>query len=87
MKKRDLSDAVNSLLNQKLPQKEAEKLIEEGYKVKSPTRRNAIAVALFKKASNGDLSATKEIINLLADAGGDTKGTVTIIDDTKCKDI
>lgn len=87
MKNRTLSEALKSLLCEKLPKEEKEKLEAEGYVLKSPTRKSAIAIALYKKAEKGDLSAAKEIINLLSEKEIGEKGTVTIIDDTGNKNI
>ncbi len=86
MKKGDmsaLSTALNNLLDEKLPQAEEQSLKDEGFVLKKPTRRAALAIALYKKAAAGDLSAIKELRSIL----GDTKGlsqagkAVMIIDD------
>lgn len=80
-----LSAALKSLLNEKLPAAQVQSLKDEGFILKSPTRKAALAIAIYKKAASGDLSAVKELRSILA---GDTpKGltgkAVIILDDTE----
>lgn len=83
-----LSLAVKNLLSEKLPEEKAEALKNEGFKLKSPTRKAALAIALYKKAESGDLSAIKELRSILSDAE-ESSGTkaVVIIDDTQKADF
>lgn len=87
MKKDDsaLCSAIKALLNEKLPQAEEQSLKDQGFILKKPTRKAALAIAIYKKAASGDLSAIKELRSILA---GDTeKGKISkavlIIDDTR----
>ena len=57
---------LKALLDQKLTAAERQSLYDEGFKIKSPTRKAAIMVALYKKAAAGDLSAIKELINIVS---------------------
>ena len=83
MNKNILSAAVRSLLSEKLPEAEAESLRNEGFKLRSPTRKTALAIALYKKAKSGDLSAIKELRSLLSEEGTQSSArAVVIIDDT-----
>ena len=58
--------ALKDLLDQKLTPEEKQSLYDEGFKIKSPTRKAAVMVALYKKAAAGDLSAIKELINIVS---------------------
>lgn len=79
-----LRDEVSALLETKLSQREADKLREEGFELKKPTRTAAIAIALYKKAAAGDLSAVKELRSMLCEGNSpETDRGVTIIDDIK----
>lgn len=80
--KNPLSAAVKALLSEKLPDGKTKELRNEGFKLKSPTRKAALAVAIYKKAENGDLSAIKELRSILAEETPHESGkTVVIIDD------
>lgn len=87
MKSKDkLCVSVNSLLSEKLPEDKVRELREEGFRLKSPTRRAALAIALYKKAEKGDLAALKELRAMLASEDiSDTEKTVVIIDDIRKK--
>ena len=77
-------ETLSSLLDERLPKPEVQSLKDEGYKLKNPTRKTAVMIALYKKAISGDLSAIREIDSILS--GNPTenyKGTVTIIDDIR----
>ncbi len=77
-----LSSSLKSILNGRLPQTEAQSLIDEGFNVKRPTRKTAVLVALYKKAASGDLSAIKELISIVGESKSDTANkAVIIIDD------
>ena len=80
-----LKGALKTLLNEKLSQAEAQSLKDEGFKLKNPTRKAAVMIALYKKAAAGDLSAIKELRSIVSDGGGDIlqegRKAVMIIDD------
>ncbi|MBR4762069.1 MAG: hypothetical protein IK086_05485 [Clostridia bacterium] len=86
MKKEDgaLVGALNELLNEKLPKAELQSLKDEGWTLKKPTRKAALAIAIYKKAASGDLSAVKEIRSILSGEAAKTAAgkAVIIIDDT-----
>ena len=62
-----LYKTLKSLLNEKLSDAEVQTLREEGYEVKSPTRKTAIMIALYKKAVSGELSAIKEVRSIVSE--------------------
>ncbi|MBO4693861.1 MAG: hypothetical protein J5659_05685 [Clostridia bacterium] len=83
-----LSGALMALLKEKLPPAEAQSLKDEGFNIKRPTRETVLAIAIYKKAVSGDLSAIKELRNILS--GGTEKAdskAVIIIDDIGAKGI
>ena len=85
MKKEEgaIAMALNELLEEKLPKAQAQSLKDEGFTLKKPTRKAALAIALYKKAASGDLSAIKELRSILAGESAKTAGrAVIIIDDT-----
>lgn len=78
----ELKDALSALLNERLSEREAQSLKDEGFKLKKPTRKAAIMIALYKKAESGDLSAIKEMRSILGEATPEQgQRTVMIIDD------
>ena len=81
-----LYKTLKSILNEKLSAEETQALKEEGFEVKSPTRKTAVMVALYKKAVTGDLSAIKELRSIVSEKK-DEKPTdnraVMIIDDIR----
>lgn len=86
MKENDklLYKTMKTLLNEKLSDAEVESLKAEGFAVKSPTRKTAIMIALYKKASSGDLSAIKELRSIVSEKNDDklqSSKAVVIIDD------
>lgn len=87
MKKNDgaLCSALKALLNEKLPTAEEQSLKDEGFILKKPTRKAALAIAIYKKAASGDLSAVKELRSILAGDAEQKKVSkaVLIIDDTE----
>lgn len=80
-----LNSALNTLLNEKLSEQEAESLKDEGFNLKNKKRSAAIMIALYKKAAAGDLSAIKELRSILGEGKADsgTQRAVIIIDDIK----
>ncbi len=82
---KNLKSIMLRLLNEKTTDGENEFLTEYGFKVKGATKQTVLAAALYKRAAGGDLSAIKEIINILGGASPDKteREAVTIIDDTK----
>lgn len=87
MKENDklLYTTMKTLLNEKLSEAEVESLKAEGFAVKNPTRKTAIMIALYKKASSGDLSAIKELRSIVSEKNDDkpqgSGKAVVIIDD------
>lgn len=83
--KGELCAAVKALLNEKLPKAEEKSLKDEGFTLKKPTRKAALAIAIYKKAASGDLSAVKELRSILSgDTEQKTAGkAVLIIDDIR----
>ncbi len=79
-----LRDALEALLEEKLPAAQIKSLKDEGYLLKKPTRKAALAISIYRKAVSGDLSAVKELRSILAAGGaGETYGkAVLIVDDT-----
>ncbi len=78
-----LASALKTLLEGELPKAEADLLKEQGFTLKKPTRNAALAFAIYEKAVSGDLSAIKELCNILSqdEEPKDTDKSVTIIDD------
>ncbi len=86
MKENDklLYKTLKSLLNEKLSDAEVQTLREEGFEVKSPTRKTAIMIALYKKAASGELSAIKELRSIVSEKneeGQQKAKAVMIFDD------
>jgi hypothetical protein len=77
-----LKASLSKLLSDGLSEREEQELKKQGFELKKPTRTAAIAVALYKKAAAGDLSAIKELRSMLPQEESlSTEGTVKIIDD------
>ncbi|MBO7519678.1 MAG: hypothetical protein J6T73_02770 [Clostridia bacterium] len=75
--------ALEELLEEKLPKAQVQSLKDEGFTLKKPTRKAALAIAIYKKAASGDLSAIKELRSILAGENAKTATkAVIIIDDT-----
>ena len=74
---------MKTLLSEKLSVREADLLKEEGFTLKNPTRKAAVMIALYKKATSGDLAAIKELCSIVCEqpAAQGTGRAVTIIDD------
>ena len=91
MRKKDnaLKDALCALLDEKLPKAEEQSLKDEGYTLKKPTRKAALAIAIYRKAVSGDLSAIKELRSILSEGStSEISGkAVIIVDDLKDKDL
>ena len=85
MKKKDefFKSSLEALLNEELSEAEKQSLKDEGYELKKPKRKAAVMIALYKKASSGDLSAIKELRSIVGSGGEVLKESraVTIIDD------
>lgn len=85
-----LYETLKTLLNEKLSSQEAQSLREEGFEIKNPTRKTAVMVALYKKASSGDLSAIKELRSIVSEKNIDKptgEKAVMIIDDIRNQDV
>ncbi len=81
-----LYKTLKTLLNEKLSPAEISSLREEGFDVKNPTRKTAVMIALYKKASSGDLSAIKELRSIVSEKTEEKPtGTkaVMIVDDIR----
>ncbi len=79
-----LYKTMKSLLNERLSDAEAQSLKDEGFEVKNPTRKTAVMIALYKKASSGDLSAIKELRSIVSEKSEEKNGNgraVVIVDD------
>ena len=73
MKENDklLYKTLKTLLNERLSDAEVESLKAEGFEIKSPTRKTAVMIALYKKASAGELSAIKELRSIVSEKNDD----------------
>lgn len=81
-KSEELKSILCALLNERLSQREVQSLKDEGFEMEKPTRKAAVMIALYRKAASGDLSAIKEMRNILGEGSFETtQRTVTIIDD------
>ena len=92
MKENDklLYKTLKSLLNERLSEAEVDSLKNEGYEVKNPTRKTAVMIALYKKASSGDLAAIKELRSIVSEKNDENRlggKAVMIIDDITNKDV
>lgn len=88
MKENDklLYKTLKTLLNERLSDAEVESLKAEGFEIKSPTRKTAVMIALYKKAASGDLSAIKELRSIVSEKNEDKSGqskAVMIVDDIR----
>ena len=88
MKENDklLYKTLKTLLNEKLSEAEVEALKSEGVELQNPTRKAAVMIALYKKASSGDLSAIKELRSIVSEKTDDKPGqakAVMIVDDIR----
>ncbi len=88
MKENDklLYKTLKVLLNEKLSEAEVEALKSEGFVLQNPTRKAAVMIALYKKASSGDLSAIKELRSIVSEKTDDKPGqakAVMIVDDIR----
>ncbi|MBR6509416.1 MAG: hypothetical protein IKT38_02280 [Clostridia bacterium] len=87
MKENDklLYKTLKTLLNEKLSEAEVETLRSKGYEVKNPTRTTAVMIALYEKASSGELSAIKELRSIVSEKNDDSRSSqakaVMIVDD------
>ncbi len=81
-----LYKTLKTLLNERLSEAEVDSLKSEGFTVKSPTRKTAVMIALYKKAASGDLSAIKELRSIVSEkseANPSDSKAVIIVDDIK----
>lgn len=77
-----IKESLSQLLSAGLSEREEIELKKQGFDIKKPTRSAAIAIALYKKAAAGDLSAIKELRSMLPqEETTATERTVKIIDD------
>ncbi len=77
---------LKSLLNERLSEAEEQSLKDEGFILKKPTRKAAVMIALYKKATAGDLSAIKELRSIVSDRSDNESAqgrAVMIIDDLR----
>lgn len=86
MKENDklLYKTMKGLLNERLSDAEVNALKDEGFQIKSPKRKTAIAIALYKKAAAGDLTAIKELRSIVSEKLEESRSggkAVMIIDD------
>ena len=56
-----VSREMKVLLKTKLTEEEKQRLKEDGFTFKNPTKQTLLLVALYKKAANGDMTAIREI--------------------------
>ena len=87
-----LYKTLKTLLNERLSDQEVISLREEGFTVKSPTRKTAVMIALYKKAASGDLSAIKELRSIVSEKEKSEDKlpegrAVMIVDDIRNKDV
>ena len=61
---------MKDLLKTKLTEEEKQRLKEDGFTFKNPTKQTLLLVALYKKAANGDMTAIREI-NAMIGSGED----------------
>ena len=80
-----LQKTMKKLLNEKLSEAEVQSLKDEGFEFKNPTRKAAVMIALYKKASSGDLSAIKELRSIVSEEKKEDAPykAVMIVDDIK----
>ncbi len=81
-----LKSTLKSLLNERLSEAEEKSLKDEGFILEKPTRKTAVMIALYKKATAGDLSAIKELRSIVSDRSDSEqtpRGAVMIIDDLR----
>ncbi|MBQ7725902.1 MAG: hypothetical protein IJT66_02040 [Clostridia bacterium] len=79
-----LYKTMKTLLNERLSAAEAQSLTDEGFRLKNPKRKTAVMIALYKKASSGDLSAIKELRSIVSEKNEEKNGNgraVIIVDD------
>ena len=86
MKENDkqLYKTLKALLNEKLSDQEILSFREEGFKIKNPTRKTAVMIALYEKAVAGELSAIKEIRSIVSEKNEEKptgSKAVMIVDD------
>ena len=78
---KDFTHTLQCLLSKKLSDDKAKSLKDKGYNIKNPTGYDAVMIALFEKATAGDLSAIKELRSITSGESVSESG-VLIVDDT-----
>lgn len=71
---------MKDLLKTKLTEEEKQRLREDGFTFKNPTKQTLLLVALYKKAANGDMTAIREINAMIAGGEALQSEGVRIID-------
>ncbi|MBR6742966.1 MAG: hypothetical protein IKL94_00545 [Clostridia bacterium] len=82
-KDKSFKEELGRLLCLSASNQEAENLKELGITIKNPTRMTVLAAALYKKATSGDLSSLKEIINVMGENKETTERVILLDDITK----
>ena len=85
-----LYKTLKTILNEKLSDAEVDSLRAEGFEIKNPTRKTAVMIALYKKASSGELSAIKELRSIISEKNENREiggKAVMIVDDIANKDV
>ncbi len=71
---------MKNLLKMKLTSEEKDRLNQEGFNFKNPTKQTVILVALYKKAASGDMNAIREINAMIGGGNASFGEKVQIID-------
>ncbi len=71
---------MKNLLKMKLTSEEKDRLNQEGFNFKNPTKQTVILVALYKKAASGDMNAIREINAMIGGGNASCGEKVQIID-------
>ena len=79
-KQKSLEEEIKAILCQRATDADRDELEALGMKFKNPTKMTLLAVALYEKATKGDLNAMREIFSRLGDAPVG-QGEVVLIDD------
>lgn len=79
-KDKSFRDELERLLSLPASDEEKESLLKLSVNLKNPTRMTVLAAALYKKATSGDLSSLKEIINAMGESKGGNE-RVILLDD------
>ena len=79
-KEKTFKTELTKLLSSPVSEEERDALLKLSVNFKNPTKMTMLAVAIYKKASGGDLSSLKEILNALGDTAGANE-RVILLDD------